>query len=665
MLDTILEIGKTLRNSPDGLKHHRYVKACPKNTEKNRVLRLSLPVNEDFSFDFNNIREISDEYVADHLFYLTFKTSDADSFVKYIFGDIFYSLVKGEEKGYYRLGDEKNKQKYFQISSFWRGVEDSKILEEMSKLKQSNNQSFLKTFRQEFEKNILNIENIFRYQCGIRGYLNLPSKDISFLKILSEEQELKKLTAKTIFFDINQQKNKKQTFKNVLNLEEPEWALIEANPEMIQRLISYSTSDLFLHFDFKNKHWYEFEEDFKIINSKILEDFAEKIKTPRGDKYVLKKYLYKTLSSPEKDLQFPSFNEKMRYCNKTFENTDEILDLFYAIDYSKTALIKIPKTDIKIVVLPKGKYLTANDYQDFIKQKKSLSEEQEEEEIVNQKNVPNDQEQLFTPLVENIGEKIIKFDLIFSKQGGATTPDVDIVEISGLEKSKLSEIHKHIQKVKKSLYHKREMEIKAKLSPFSITWSFLNILDDSTSKIKKYQNHLYKTLPLIYTGSYYDDPILLTIFIEKTELNIRSNKSNFNILKYDFIFLVTIQNTVQEGENFMKIQESQSYKIGNLLGDLAKQFAAWREDCPIKSFEKSYVGTLSRRIATIEDLLKFKTFIEEKLILHERTSFTHQTSIKLSQQIKEFQSSSEKYDKHKCAFGFFENYFSTTNKKES
>ena len=108
----------------------------------------------------------------------------------------------------------------------------------------------------------------------------------------------------------------------------------------------------------------------------------------------------------------------------------------------------------------------------------------------------------------------------------------------------------------------------------------------------------------------------------------------------------------------MKIQESQSYKIGLMLGELAKQFAAWRDDCPIKSFEKSYVGTLSRRITTIPDLIRFKTFMEEKLILHERASFTHATSTSLSEEIKLLESSSdEKYDRHKCAFGFFESYF--------
>ncbi|MDP2842637.1 MAG: hypothetical protein Q8O06_03225, partial [Acetobacterium sp.] len=92
MLETVLKIGKAFRESPTGLKHHRYIKPCPQDTDKRKILRLSLPVNENFSFDFNGVKEISDENVIrDKLFYLTFKTSDADGFVKYIFGDIYYS----------------------------------------------------------------------------------------------------------------------------------------------------------------------------------------------------------------------------------------------------------------------------------------------------------------------------------------------------------------------------------------------------------------------------------------------------------------------------------------------------------------------------------------------------------------------------------------------
>lgn len=180
---------------------------------------------------------------------------------------------------------------------------------------------------------------------------------------------------------------------------------------------------------------------------------------------------------------------------------------------------------------------------------------------------------------------------------------------------------------------------------------------------KKYQSHLYKVLPQIYTGTYYNDPVLLPALIETTEKNIRSEE-NLSFPKYDFYFLTKIQNTIKQGEYLMSIKNSKSYQIGLLLGEIARQFAAWRNDCPIKSFEKSYIGTLSRRIATINDLIKFKSFIEEKLILHERSKFTFETSVNLAEKIKELELSTEKYDKNSCAFGFFESYFAQTKNEK-
>jgi len=142
----------------------------------------------------------------------------------------------------------------------------------------------------------------------------------------------------------------------------------------------------------------------------MLEDFAERANTTDG--YILKKYLYKTLSSPEKDIQFPSFSAQARYRSKLFQNMEEILDLIYAIDYSKTALLKVSHTDIKIVVLPRGKNLTALHYERFIQRTSSLQNEQEQEAIIGQENIEDTQEQLFAPLVENVAEDIIQFDLI-------------------------------------------------------------------------------------------------------------------------------------------------------------------------------------------------------------------------------------------------------------
>ena len=205
MLETVLRIGKAFRESPTGLKHHRYVKPCPQDTDKRKILRLSLPVNKDFSFDFDGIKETTDEnIIRDKLFYPTFKTSDADGLVKYIFGDIYYSLSKGKEGGYYRLGNNANKQKAYQVSSFFRGCEDFRSLETMYEAqssKQGEKGSFsVALFRQEFEKNIAFTEKIFKYQCGISEFLESKrNEEVTFIELLSNDTVLQQLTAKRNF----------------------------------------------------------------------------------------------------------------------------------------------------------------------------------------------------------------------------------------------------------------------------------------------------------------------------------------------------------------------------------------------------------------------------------------------------------------------------------
>jgi hypothetical protein len=96
---------------------------------------------------------------------------------------------------------------------------------------------------------------------------------------------------------------------------------------------------------------------------------------------------------------------------------------------------------------------------------------------------------------------------------------------------------------------------------------------------------------------------------------------------------------------------------------MARPFASWREDCPIKSFEKNYVGNLTRRIASLNDLLKLKVDIEQKLIMHEKTyPDIKEASLTLAEGVKSFKG---RYDKNECAFGFFESYFTFSKKNEN
>jgi hypothetical protein len=117
----------------------------------------------------------------------------------------------------------------------------------------------------------------------------------------------------------------------------------------------------FLHFEFQGqfRHWYEFNEELEAVNNKLLDEFVAKQK----DQIVLRKSLYKTLASPEKNLPFPNFAAENMYKVKAFGNTDEVMDLLYAINYSTRATIS--ERDIKIIILPKGENLSADQIEEF------------------------------------------------------------------------------------------------------------------------------------------------------------------------------------------------------------------------------------------------------------------------------------------------------------
>jgi hypothetical protein len=99
-------------------------------------------------------------------------------------------------------------------------------------------------------------------------------------------------------------------------------------------------------------------------------------------------------------------------------------------------------------------------------------------------------------------------------------------------------------------------------------------------------------------------------------------------------------------------KNSQSYQAGLLLGRMAQPL-----NRKIASFEKNYVGLLSRRISDRQGLIKFANFINEKLAIHD-VAYPNlkQSFVSLASLISNM--SDKEYHKNSCAFGFFESYFS-------
>jgi hypothetical protein len=381
----------------------------------------------------------------------------------------------------------------------------------------------------------------------------------------------------------------------------------------------------------------------------------ESVTELEGGEFVLKKYLYKTLK-PDAG-RTPGFNLDATYKCRLFKSIDDVMDLIYALDYSVKPVVL--EGDVKIIVLPRGENLTAQQIEEFFA-KKTVGDEQTEkaEERLQQTDF------LFIPVVQDVDDNIKQFDFIFSKFGGGTSPDVDMLEVAGLEKSRLNELSKRVRHIGSTLHAQRAAEfpnLKKPLPHFSIIGSFLNILGNQAKAKKKY--HLFSVLPKIYSGTYRRDPILLPVLIEKTEFNIRNDQANFPFLKWDFYFLLQIQN--REGDQMDEIKASPSYRVGHALGKLARQFSGPKT--PIKSFEKNYVGLLSRRITNLPDVVKMGNDIQQKLVMHRDNPhiyFSPRDANEFAAATNALSASGVRYDKDQCAFGFFESYFAPWTKAD-
>ena len=127
-------------------------------------------------------------------------------------------------------------------------------------------------------------------------------------------------------------------------------------------------------------------------------------------------------------------------------------------------------------------------------------------------------------------------------------------------------------------------------------------------------------------------------------------------LKYDLKLLYSIQNN--QINKFMEMCESKSYLLGVKIGKMASPLKN-----VINSFEKSYVGLISRYITTKDDCVSFINVILQKLILHDKVYRTICEDV-----CNELATLSDnEYNKDYVVFGFFEGYFKyeSNNSKKS
>jgi len=709
-LDTVLKIGKALRMSNDSLKYFKYVGSVKKDVDKKREreypICITIPVKGDLRFDWGDI-SLTPENQRDDLYYFKYETSNNDSSPKkYLFGDISYTRRNGFDKkgklkktidfGNYTLerGNAfKNgesilneiKLTYFeeeikelindstienlkekneiikQLIKSYKIEKEIKLSDKLEKYKDEINKISRKIsrkingitlfdFHDKFEEFSDEITLILKYAPAFNSLLSESKKMDEYL---TNKQKLVDLYTEVIIEQINP-----RILKNILKEDEDIKSLSEETKNKISK---YANFEVFLHFDYQGRSWYKFNHSFNLLNEKLnlgVTDNTEFGKVPS-------KAIYRTLCSgnDKNDIQFPKFDINNRIKSFFFKE-DEFIDLLHSEDFTEKPLRRLQGTSIEFYVLPvainENKQIEATDYDDFLKLQDEIRIKMYDKDI--------DEE----PLFSFFGEEQInftKFDFIFTDASGNSKND--LIEISGLEQSKLKVIAKRIEKINQEIKQekKRYLRTQNKQYNFKIEYSFRNILgsyyyDEKTKKTTvkanpKYQSHLLKTLPLIYTDNYYNDEMLLPAFIQNVETSIRFGDPKYTFLKFDLMFLYKIQNNNNsKNDKYMEITNSKSYQIGLKIGKIAKPLKN-----AINSFEKSYVGLISRRTNSIDECIAFLNEIDQKLIMHAK-HFGKSISAEVRNELANL--SISKYDKEKIVFGFFEGYFKyeATDKKK-
>lgn len=632
-LDTVLKIGNILRNSKEKMSFSNAVASCPKDNKGCWPFCLCLPVDKDFNIIFDKA-SIVHENQRNNLYYLKYKTSGNDTSCKYMFGDIYYS-VKGTlgNNGSISISEDGNYRLVKSQSSFDKGNADYKSIcssldfsiEEITEFKQ---------IRTGFGREQTMLERILKYAPAIICYFE--NQNGSFKEYIDNEDYLKNICC-----TINKENNKKKLEK-----------LSEAKGD--EELLLLNSASIFLHFSYEDgngdeKSWYDFSKTFELITRKMLKEYVAE--TKRG--LVLNKNLWHTICSGDKknDIQFPNFDLENRYKTRGFTESD-IEDLFYGVPYAKKGKM-ISGSEYKLIVLPFGNNLKADDL-------KLFTEKKNESSIILSNEYCDD---LISSALGS-SSTFTSFDFIFVKNGG-TKPDTDLIEISNITRSALNRVDSRNKNIAHQVYAERNKEIKVDMS-LSICKSLSNLLGDvqlnQAGKVKiaaskKYESHILKVLPLIYKENYYNDSYLLHSFVTNVESVTRIGEGSFwyKILKYDLMFILSIQNNKQN--KYMEITNSASFKLGVKIGKMAKPLKN-----SIGSFEKNYVGLLSRRVSTKEDCIKFVTDISQKLVMHDGIWATMCAEV-----CDDLANLSEtEYDKDKLSFGFLDGYFKyePTDKKK-
>ena len=620
MLETLLDIGNILRtNNP--IDTYQYFVETPKtNLEAKRKVQIwEVSVDKDFDFNIDNAKEIFGNVGK----YFTFrpKTSESDTTYRYICGDIYYSLRKQQNK--------KKEITYHEVSAY--RTKRQKVIDESSSEKDSQAK-----YRTEGSKP----KSCFE--------ITKPEQLFEFTKGVSEIASFRK------------------TFLN--NLDEIENFLYEKSFAIIKENVGITEGGVVLHFNFNfdenGSSWHERENQVKPIKRAITSFFFDR----QNDLFVMNKSLHHAIGSHQEDSQFPGFSKSQQFKTRGFTE-DEAESLFHSVGFvDKYSKYGVRIDNVRISVLPRGNInkLTAQAILDFFYSDANNFSDRKLDEVTDSeksfsKVIKRNSEPLLEKLTENVPDSIRQFDLIFVDTSGSAI--VDSVEISGVERSFLTHLREKIKNSVSEINAEREksdVKVLEEFETITVANSFKHILEIPYNNEKKgydekkYQSYLLKTLPKIYSNTYYRDSILLNWFVGNTEVWVRNMgvdkaREHFILTKFDWSFLNKIQ---IEGEIYMKeLLESDSYNIGIKLGELCRPIS-WKKG----SFTATHAGMLTRRVSTVSGLLQFILEVEEIMCRNKlATSPRRVLANELVSYVKNLEQ--KDYDKYFLGFGFFESYF--------
>lgn len=617
MLNTLLDIGEVLRKE-NPIDTYRYFVEAPKSNLELKIPRRvqiwSVALDGNFDFDIKTAKEIVGNVGKYYTF--RFKTTEADSYFRYVCGDIYYSLKKNE--------DRKTKVVTYEEFSPYR-----------TKLSKSKS-------------------------C----FENVDSKDLKlFLEGDSEIARFRESFAK--------------------RLQEVEDFLYEKAIGIFQEHTDTKEAGVVLHFDFvgdeNGRNWFERKNIVEPIKRAITKIFFDE----QNGKYILNKSLYHATASHQEDSQFPNFDKSNQYKTRGFSQ-EEAESLFHAIKFVKDKEFGFSLKDLKVAILPKtdkkdenGKTkLTSKLLLDFFNSDTNdFSDKHLDANVEAERNLAKIIRRTPDPILEktteNVAEEITRFDLIFiDTSAGQSSAFIDSVTLSGVEKSLLSQVRDKVKKAAEKIYDDREksnIKVEDEFEIITIANAFKHILEipyDDKKKgydDKKYQSYLLKTLPKVYSNTYYRDTILLNWLIENAEAWIRGRdyeeaRKHFILTRFDWKFLNKIQ---VEGEKYMSdLTKSNDYNIGVRLGELCRPVGYKK-----RSFTATHAGMLTRRVSTVEELRRFILEVYEILCRNKlATTERRKAANELLEFIKTLQE--RDYDKFRLGLGFFESYFKQKTKED-